>query len=343
MKYTGNFRAIPYDQTEKGIDAFGRRAFRAEYYRPDAGLVDAVNTALVLNMPLLLMGEPGVGKSKLAESVSAEFGLGLPLKFFAKSVSLSRDLYYSYDAIGHFRAIQNRGEGESVSAAEFINLSAFGRAILKTHDATHAPLKLPSFQNWKKQRSVVLIDEVDKAPRDFPNDILNELEDLFFEIPELPSPSGPVRVEAMRDPELFPIVIITSNSEKDLPDAFLRRCVFYYIPFPSDAGRLDDIVRAHTGLLRHDQEVLEKDALECFLWLRERQAWVKPPSPAELLDWIFVLSRKNDGVDFSLKVNREAAKATLPALFKTKADLTKANEIFDEWAPSGTSSAANKL
>jgi len=342
MKYTGNFRITLDEQTEKGADAFGRRAFRPEYYRPDAGLVDAVNTALVLNMPLLLMGEPGVGKSKLAESVSAEFGLGPPLKFFAKSVSSSRDLYYSYDAIGHFRAIQSRGATETVSAAEFINLSAFGQAILKTHDPTHAPLKLPSFQSWKKQRSVVLIDEVDKAPRDFPNDILNELEDLFFEIAELPSSSGPVRVEVVRDPELFPIVIITSNSEKDLPDAFLRRCVFYHIPFPSNPGRLQDIVKAHTGLLWRDQEILEKDALECFLWLRERQTWVKPPSPAELLDWIFVLSRKNDGLDFSLKVNREAAKATLPALFKTKADLSKASTIFDEWARPGTAPAAEE-
>jgi MoxR-like ATPase len=333
MKYTGNFRTSPQPHERKGADEFGRRAFRPEYYRPDPGLVDAVNTSLLLNMPLLLMGEPGVGKSKLADSVSAEFGLGVPLKFFAKSISLSRDLYYTYDAIGHFRASQTRPETDEVSPAEFIRLSALGKAIIMTRESGSVPVKLPSFQTWRKQRSVVLIDEIDKAPRDFPNDILNELEDLFFEIPELGSAeSGAVRIEATRESELFPIVIITSNSEKDLPDAFLRRCVFYHIPFPSDPFRLRDIVKAHTGLLREGQEQLEKDALECFLRFRERQIWLKPPSPAELLDWIFVLSRRQDGEDLSLKKNPKAGRTTLPALFKTKADLGKAIEVFDEWA-----------
>ena len=289
------------------------------------------------------MGEPGVGKSKLADSVSAEFGLGAPLKFFAKSISSSRDLYYTYDAIGHFRASQTRVGTDEVSAAEFIRPSALGQAIIRTHEPDDAPLKLPSFQTWKKQRSVVLIDEIDKAPRDFPNDILNELEDLFFEIPELAcAGTGAVRIEAVRDSDLFPIVFITSNSEKDLPDAFLRRCVFYHIPFPSDARRLSDIVKAHTGLLRDGQEQLEKDALECFLRFRERQTWLKPPSPAELLDWIFVLSRKQDGENFSLKKNPETGRTTLPALFKTKADLAKAIEVFDEWV-SGAKSAPPRL
>jgi MoxR-like ATPase len=341
MKYTGEVRKSTDSHERKGADEFGRRAFRPEYYRPEPGLIDAVNTALLLSMPLLLMGDPGVGKSKLADSVADEFGLGAPLRFFAKSSSSSRDLYYSYDAIAHFRASQTRAGSEEVSTAEFIRLSALGQAILKTHEPDEAPLTLPSFKSWKKQRSVVLIDEIDKAPRDFPNDILNELEDLFFEIPELAlTGAGAMRIDATRDPGLFPIVIITSNSEKDLPDAFLRRCVFYHIPFPSDE-RLSRIVKAHTGLLRNDQGKLEKEALECFRWFRERQIWLKPPSPAELLDWIFVLSRTTKGDDFSLRKNPDAGRSTLPVLFKTKDDLAKAVEAFDEWLRSATSPAAS--
>ncbi len=236
---------------------------RPERYLADQGLVDAVNVALVLGQPLLLTGEPGTGKTQLGYHLAWELGLGDPLKFETKSNSVSRDLFYSYNTLGRFHAAQTN-EG-SQNPIDYITYNALGRAILLTKSSLEVlSLLPPQFMHNGATRSVVLIDEVDKAPRDFPNDILNEIEGMYFRIPEFKN----TLVEA--DPVLRPIVVITSNSEKHLPDAFLRRCIFYHIDFP-DRDRLEAIVSAHFEASPLSDDPL-KDYLDLFQRLRARKA-----------------------------------------------------------------------
>src|ERR1700760_2919691 len=146
-------------------------------YLPDEGLVDAVNVALILRKPLLLTGEPGTGKTSLAASVAAELGLDRPLRFQTKSTSIARDLFYYYDSLGHFHAAQTQKQRGSIEPAEYIKIQALGKAIIRTLDPLKVREVLPDFEHHSPRRSVVLVDEVDKAPRDFPNDILHEIED----------------------------------------------------------------------------------------------------------------------------------------------------------------------
>jgi MoxR-like ATPase len=205
-------------------------------YRRDPGLADAVNVALLLRQPLMVTGAPGTGKTVLASSIAFELGLDPPLPFETKSTSQARDLFYAYDALGRFTA-KEFGSGTG-RAADYISFNALGEAIVRANDPGTVQDVLPTgYLHPGKRRSVVLIDEVEKAPRDFPNDILNEIERMYFRIPEL----GNRRVEA--DPDQYPIVLMTNNSEKSLPDAFLRRCIYYNIPFP-DADALEAIVLA---------------------------------------------------------------------------------------------------
>jgi MoxR-like ATPase len=223
-------------------------------YLPDAGLVDAVNVALILGKPLLLTGEPGTGKTSLAAYVASKLKRGRELRFQTKSTSIARDLFYYYDSLGHFHAAQIKEEGTRVDAAAYIKFHALGEAIIRAMEPAkvfemlpNVKEMLPDFELGAPRQSVVLIDEIDKAPRDFPNDLLHEIQDNCFEIPEL----GGKKFAASTDPDLQPIqpiLIITSNSEKNLPDAFLRRCVYYNIPFPSEE-RLQDIVEAHHAKL----------------------------------------------------------------------------------------------
>src|SRR5262245_6651572 len=153
-------------------------------YLPDPGLVDAVNVALLLGQPLLLTGEPGTGKTQLAYNLAWELEFPEPLSFETKSTSTSRELFYTYDAVGHFRAIQMRDN--NTDATNYITWNALGEAILRSCQGAEIRKWLsPDGVGLEPQRSVVLIDEIDKAPRDFPNDILNEVEALFFRIPEL--------------------------------------------------------------------------------------------------------------------------------------------------------------
>ena len=143
-------------------------------YIAAAGLVDAVNVAIVLGQPLLLTGEPGTGKTLLAYAVAAELGLGEPLKFETKSTSTARDLFYYYDTIGRFHSAQTK-QG-STNSLDYITFNALGKAILLANKKNTVEKWLPrNFEHDGPRRAVVLIDEVDKAPRDFPNDILNEV------------------------------------------------------------------------------------------------------------------------------------------------------------------------
>ena len=200
--------------------------FRPENYIADDGLVDAVNVALMLRQPLMVTGEPGTGKTMLASSIAWELGLDRPLVFETKSTSTARDLFYTYDTLGRFTAKEL--STKAGAPQDYVTFNALGEAIIRSSDPADLEEILPSaYSHPGPRRSVVLIDEVEKAPRDFPNDILNEIERLYFRIPEL----GNRRIDA--NPGYDPVVVMTNNSEKSLPDAFLRRYIFFNIPFPS--------------------------------------------------------------------------------------------------------------
>ncbi|WP_177428441.1 AAA family ATPase [Candidatus Venteria ishoeyi] len=238
-----------------------------------------------------------------------------PLRFDTKSTSTARDLFYTYDAVAHFHAAQinkelepdkskdikeekahqsGKKELKKLSPLPFIKANALGLAILrgKTKDDLGELLPLldldkAQLESYKPSRSIVLVDEIDKAPRDFPNDILNEIEELYFTIPELDN----LRVDIA--PEYRPVLIMTSNSEKHLPDAFLRRCVYYNIEFPEK--RLEQIICNHLDIeekqVFDDRADLFRDAQTFFLKLREGTGLRKKPGTAELLDWLWVLER----------------------------------------------------
>lgn len=299
-------------------------------YLADPGLVDACNVALLLNQPLLLTGEPGVGKTQLAYSLAWELGFDEPLKFETKSTSTARDLFYTYDALRRFHDAQSSIRQES--ALPYITYHALGYAILCTRAEAEIAHLLPTdFVHPGKRRSVVLIDEIDKAPRDFPNDILNELENLYFRLPEL----GNVKVEA--DPALLPIVIFTSNSEKDLPDAFLRRCIYYNIPFPEDRARLTEIVTNRLGIYTGKQNVLLRDALDLFFLLREPSNNLrKKPSTAELLGWLLTLQEMAGTTAMPLTRAPDIVRRSLSNLVKSAEDQAKAMEIVEQWLTQST-------
>ncbi|MBN1560825.1 AAA family ATPase [candidate division KSB1 bacterium] len=295
-------------------------------YLPDSGLVDAVNVALLLGQPLLLTGEPGTGKTQLAFSVAWELGFKPPLKFETKSTSTARDLFYTYDTLSRFHAAQT-GEG-SQNSLDYLTYNALGLAILLANDKSVVASWLPpDFHHDGPRRSVVLIDEVDKAPRDFPNDILNEVEGMYFKIPEL----GNVKIEAQQ--ELRPILIITSNSEKHLPDAFLRRCIYYNIPFP-DQDRLKKIIDARLGLFTGGSSQLLDDALDLFHLLRRPESGLqKRPATAELLGWLLVLREigEKNGLENPLRQQPERIAGTLNSLVKTIEDQQRSKAVLKEW------------
>jgi MoxR-like ATPase len=291
-------------------------------YLADPGLVDACNVALMLGQPLLLTGEPGTGKTLFAASLSWELGLGAPLKFETKSDSSAQDLFYRYDALRRFRDAQAGLPG--LNPVDYLGYNALGQAILFSQAPESVQHYLPpNLQHPGKKRSVVLIDEVDKAPRDFPNDILNELEHLYFRIPELDNAA------IGADPALSPIIVITSNSEKDLPDAFLRRCIYYDIPFP-DLLRLRRIVEQRLPALAGSDPFLTS-ALETFYRLRSPAAGLrKPPATAELLGWLIVL-RQLGGEAANPLADPDILGRSLSTLVKTAADQEQARRIAAQW------------
>jgi MoxR-like ATPase len=293
-------------------------------YLPDAGLVDAVNVALVLRQPLLVTGEPGTGKSQLARSVAYQLGLDAPLDFETKSTSVARDLFYTFDNIGRFRAAQTTHE--ELPIGEFISFNALGKAIILANREDSVRHILPrTFVHPGHRRSVVLIDEIDKAPRDFPNDILNEVERFFFRIPE----AGGTIIAA--EDRFRPVVIMTSNSEKALPEAFLRRCIFYSIPFP-EPERLEEIVLTRLiGQVQKGAPLLEQ-TIEFFLLLRGSDKGLrKRPGTAELLNWLAAMLEFGCDPNGSIKSQERPVRAAMSTLSKMAEDQERVHEVFRHW------------
>lgn len=252
-------------------------------YLTNEALEAAVNAALVLQRPLLVRGEPGTGKTLLAEAVSAALGAPL-LRWHVKSTSRAQDGLYVYDTVQRLHD-SRFSAGDVSDARKYIKLGPLGQAFAA------------------KERVVLLIDEVDKADVEFPNDLLHELDRMRFTVVE----TGDEVAAAIR-----PVVIITSNNEKELPDPFLRRCVFHFIDFPEQA-LMKRIVDVHHPKL---DEALSEQAISVFYELRNMKRLRKRPSTSELIDWIAVLKASGIGT-----VKLESAMPFLGTLLKKEQDL----------------------
>lgn len=276
------------DGSAPGGAATETRGERGRYLADDA-LVAAVNTALIVEQPLLVTGEPGTGKTALAWSVATELGLGDVLNFHTRSDHQARDTLYEMDHLLRFYHAQVHDE-RATQPEFYVRWNALGAAIRST------------------TRRLVLIDEIDKAPRDFPNDLLNEIDQMEFRVPELATSFRATQ---------RPVVIITSNSERQLPDPFLRRCVFHRIEFPT-AARLEAILSERLGHLNLPDRLVSI-AVRRFQDLRAVPGLEKKPATGELLAWLKVLRATN--VDVS--AIEHASLGTLPAtaaLVKTEQD-----------------------
>jgi len=227
-----------------------------EDYVISQGLKDNVNVSIALERPLIVKGEPGTGKTLLAHSIAK----GLGKKFIIwniKSTTKAQEGLYVYDTIKRLND-SRFGDADISDIKQYIKLGKLGEAFNS------------------EEQVVLLIDEIDKAELEFPNDLLNELDEMSFYIPE----TGETIKAKKR-----PIVIITSNSEKELPDPFLRRCVFHYIEFPEES-LMKEIVNVHFPNI---EKKLLREALKKFYWIREFDMLRKKPSTSELVDWLQAL------------------------------------------------------
>ena len=248
----------------------------------------AVNAAVTLERPLLVKGEPGTGKTELAKQVASSLGLHL-YEWNIKSTTKAQQGLYEYDAISRLRDSQLGDK--------------------KVEDITNYIKKGKLWQAFEsKEKVVLLIDEVDKADIEFPNDLLQELDKMAFHVYETGE-----NVKA----EKRPVVIITSNNEKELPDAFLRRCFFHYIKFP-DQETLEKIVRVHYPNIKQD---LLSAALRQFFELREQPGLKKKQSTSEALDWLKLLLAEDLSVNDLIKEGKNSLHQLHGALLKNEQDV----------------------
>ncbi len=249
----------------------------------------AVNAAVTLERPLLIKGEPGTGKTLLAEQLAKTFNAPL-IQWHIKSTTKAHQGLYEYDAVSRLRDSQLGDE--------------------KVHDIANYIVKGKLWEAFDAdERVVLLIDEIDKADIEFPNDLLLELDKMEFFVYETQQ-----RVVAKHRP----IIVITSNNEKELPDAFLRRCFFHYINFP-DANTMQQIVDVHYPNI---QKQLVADALDIFFDVRKVPGLKKKPSTSELIDWLKLLM--SDEISNSVLQERDPAQAIPPlygALLKNEQDV----------------------
>jgi MoxR-like ATPase len=254
-----------------------------DHYLTNEALEAAVNASLALERPLLVRGEPGTGKTLLAEAVAEALSLRL-ITWNVKSTTRAQDGLYVYDTVQ--RLYDSRfGDGDIRDIRRYIKLGPLGQSMSSPG------------------RVVLLIDEIDKADLEFPNDLLHELDRMRFSIVE----TGDEVAARER-----PVVIITSNNEKELPDAFLRRCVFHFIDFPDHDFMRRVVAVHHPGL----DEALADHALAAFFEIRAMRGLRKRPSTSELIDWIAVLKKAGIG-----EVKLEAALPFLGTLLKKEQDI----------------------
>lgn len=258
-------------------------------YVASEGLTLAVNAAMKLQKPLLVKGEPGTGKTLLAEEVAQSLGMPL-ITWHIKSTTKAQQGLYEYDAVSRLRDSQ-LGDDKVYDIANYIKPGKLWDAFTSA------------------ERAVLLIDEIDKADIEFPNDLLHELDKMAFYVYE----TGETITAEQR-----PVVIITSNNEKELPDAFLRRCFFHYIDFPNEAT-MRDIIAVHFPNI---QTSLVNNALATFFKLRDVPGLKKPPSTSELIDWLTLLMADDMPSEILRSANKNAAIPPLyGALLKNEADV----------------------
>jgi MoxR-like ATPase len=317
-------------------------------YLVDEGLAAAAWVALLLRQPLLLTGDPGVGKTRFAEKLSADLLGGRPATVQVKSTTSGRDLLYKFDDLKRFRdatiagAIARQSQGRAAVAEDplisYVRMEGLGRAILRAAGGNFEIVQDPTFDkveifgalvagkdkltladvfpkefsgDLKPRHSVVLIDELDKAPRDTPNDLLAEIERMAFKFEEL-------GFSVTADPAFKPIVIITSNAERNLPDAFLRRCVFHHIATP---GReiMCRIAAARLGGGLQPDGPLISTAWQLFETVAN-SITEKKPGTAEFIALVAYLNAAGSGTE----PDTERLNAALRVFTKTKVDLTTA-------------------
>ncbi|MBW4599055.1 MAG: MoxR family ATPase [Calothrix sp. FI2-JRJ7] len=295
-------------------------------YLPGEDLIEAVNLAIALERPLLLEGEPGCGKTRLAGAVAYEFTQKYLKKdeqkwwdyyiWNTKSTTRARDGLYNYDAVARLRDAQLMGT-DPKRLQEFLGIVETGNLKNRLQDKKNYRDfgALGKALQEHPYRPILLIDEIDKADSDFANDLLLELEELRFEVPETR--------ESFSTPENKPIIFITSNREKPLPEPFLRRCLYFFVDFPSDE-QLRDIIAQRFGQKVIEQEKLVEKAINRFHSIRELLKTIpgsRPPGTSEFIEFLTALLNKED-INQALKDLDELSKKLplLGILLKTKQD-----------------------